>query len=86
VGESLDRLNYVVLQVNVANRWVWRLHSSQRYTVKSAYNNLTKAKVNFNHVSWLKAIMLKINIFASRLFLNIIPTKDNLFRRQIFIY
>lgn len=24
----------------MTDRWVWKLHSSQRYTAKSAYNNL----------------------------------------------
>jgi len=33
--------------------------------------------------SWLKAVQLKINIFACRLFLNCVPTKDNLVRRHI---
>lgn len=32
---------------------------------------------------WLKAVPLKFNVFVQRLFFNRIPTKDNLFRRQI---
>jgi len=69
--------------------WVWRLHSSQRYTVKSAYNNLTAANVDLNvdgnHVMWLKVIPLKVNIFISCLLLNRIATKNNLFRRNIIV-
>lgn len=40
--------------------------------VKSAYNNLTAAKVvyneGFNHVLWLKAVTLKVNIFIRSFF------------------
>jgi hypothetical protein len=83
VGEEcVDQLTYVLLQVDVVDRWVWKLHHSQRYTIKSVYNNLTTVDVNFNmgfnHMLWLKAVPLKINIFVWRLFLNQIPTKDNL--------
>lgn len=64
-----------------------KIHSSQRYTVKSVYGNLTSAKVvrndNFHHVLWLKAVPLKVNIFIRCLFLNRLATKDNLFRRHI---
>jgi len=34
VGECVDGLIYVVLQVDVVDRWVLKLHPSQRYTVK----------------------------------------------------
>lgn len=46
--ECVDRLNHVVLQVKVADRWVWKLHSFQRYTVKSSYDNLTTVEIDFN--------------------------------------
>jgi len=61
----------------------------QRYMVKSAYNNLTAADVEFNvdgnHVLWLKVIPLKVNIFILRVLLNWIATIDNLFRRNIIV-
>jgi len=52
------------------------------------YTNLTDVEVNFNvgykHVLWVKAVLLKVNIFIWCLFLNQIPTKNNLVRRHIF--
>jgi len=71
----------------VADRRVWKIHPFQLYTVKSAYNNLTAAEVDFNlgfnHVLWLKVVPLKVNIFVWPLLLNRILTKDNLVRRHI---
>jgi hypothetical protein len=37
VGERADLLASIVSQVGVADRWGWKLHSSQSYTVKYAY-------------------------------------------------
>jgi hypothetical protein len=82
VGECVERLTYVVLLFEVWDQWVWKLHSSQCYTVDSAYNNLTKVEDNTyldnNHVLWLKTVPLEINIFVWCLLLNRVPTKDNL--------
>lgn len=68
VREYVERLTYVTLQVNVVDRWVWRLHSFQRYTVKSAYNIFTNVEIDFDvcykHVLRIKLIRLKINIFV----------------------
>jgi len=87
IRKCVTQLSNVVLQVVDTDRWVWKHHSFQRYTVKSAYINLTAVDVDFNmgfnHVLWLKVIPLKINIFIWRLLLNRIWTKDNLFRRYI---
>ena len=87
VGECVERLANFVLQVDVADRWVWRLHPSKSYTVQPAYSNLTAVDFNisedFSHFLWLKAVSLKVNIFVWRLFLNRIATKDNLYKRNI---
>jgi hypothetical protein len=86
----VKQLSLVVLQVDVSNRWIWKLHSSHRYMVKSAYNYLTSSDVAIddrcNHVLWLKQISLKVNIFIWRLFMNRLATKMNLFRRNILDY
>lgn len=37
VGECVERLANFVLQVDMSDRCVWRLHSTQSYTVHSAY-------------------------------------------------
>jgi hypothetical protein len=87
VGECVERLANFVLQVDTSDRWVWRLHSSQIYTVHSAYSFLTSVDSNitaeFNQFLWLKEVPLKVNIFVWRLFLNRLATKDNLRKRNV---
>ncbi|GAU16594.1 hypothetical protein TSUD_233460 [Trifolium subterraneum] len=67
VGECVDRLTNIVLQEGVPDRWVWKLHSSQSYSVKSAYSFLTASEISLSDSSdkflWLKAVPLKVNIF-----------------------
>jgi hypothetical protein len=75
--ESVTRLSNVVLQVMVLDRWIWKLHSSQRHTVKNAYKNLTVVDVDFNVDD------NQVNIFIWHFLLNWIATKDNLVRRNI---
>jgi len=69
--------------------WIWKLHSTKGYTVKSAYENLTSVdvdfNVSFNHVLWLKMIPLNFNILIWRLLLNWLPTKDLLVRRRVLV-
>jgi hypothetical protein len=90
VRECAKQLSLVVLQVGVTDRWIWKLHSSHRYIVKSAYNLLTTYEIGvddrFNHVLWLKQISLKVNFFIWRLYLNVLATKMNLFKRNILDY
>lgn len=87
VVECVALLSPIVLQVGSLDRWVWKLHSSQRYTVNSAYRFLTAIEGNpnegFHNMLWLKAVPLKVNIFVWRLFLNRLATKDNLYRRRV---
>ena len=56
------------------------LYSSHSYTVKSTYNYLTAVDIvpneGFNHLLWLKAVSLKVNIFFWRLFLNRLATNE----------
>ncbi|XP_024626681.1 uncharacterized protein [Medicago truncatula] len=87
VGECVVRLANFVLQDDLTDRWVWRLHSSQTYTVHSAYAYLTAVDFNitaeFTQFLWLKPVPLKVNIFVWRLFLNRLATKDNLRKRNV---
>jgi len=87
VGECVERLANFVLQVDMADRWVWRLHSSKIYTVHSAYSYLTAVDFNitedFSQFLWLKAVPLKVNIFVWRLFLNRLATKNNLCKKNV---
>jgi len=66
---------------------VWKLHSSNCYTVSSAYNNFTVVdkdnSMSFTLMVWIKVVPLKISIFAWRLILNGISTEDNLIRWRI---
>jgi len=59
------------------------------YTVQSAYNFLNANVTADLPVSvsslWHKDVPLKVTLFAWRLFRNRLPTKDNLFRRQIIV-
>jgi len=41
----------------------------------------TNINEEFDSFLWLKAVPLKVNILMCRLFLNRLPTKDNVFRR-----
>ncbi|XP_024626821.1 uncharacterized protein [Medicago truncatula] len=87
VEECVERLDNFVLQVDISDRWVWNLHSSQVYTVHSAYSFLTTVDTNitaeFDQFLWLKAVPLKVNIFVWRLFQNRLATKDNLRKRNV---
>ncbi|GAU10688.1 hypothetical protein TSUD_424680, partial [Trifolium subterraneum] len=87
VRECIMRLSNVVLQDNEHDRWVWKLHSSHVYSVQSAYDYLTATDENlnagFDKFLWLKSVPLKVNLFVWRLFLNRLPTKDNLHRRGV---
>jgi len=70
------------------DRWIWSLHTSNCYTVSSAYSFLTETnirqeQINNNIFTWLKAVPLKVSIFVWRLFLNRIPTRDKLFQRRV---
>jgi len=72
--------------------WIWRPHSSIRYTVSSAYQLLTEVFDNevvvnnyndLHFILWLSEVPLKVSLFAWRLLQNQIPTKDNLVHRQV---
>ena len=67
-GRVCGRLSVLVLQVGLADRWVWKLHTSNKYTVQSAYSYLTAVDINitedFHHFLWHKAVSLKVNIFV----------------------
>nr|ABN08325.1 hypothetical protein MtrDRAFT_AC155890g41v2 [Medicago truncatula] len=75
------------IPVGMADRWVWKLHHSNKYILQSTYSYLTAVDTNitedFHHFLWHKAVPLKVNIFVWRLFLNRLATKDNL-RKKIF--
>ncbi|KEH22552.1 hypothetical protein MTR_7g053420 [Medicago truncatula] len=67
-GSVWSGLSVLVLQVGMADRLVWKLHPSNKYTVQSAYSYLTAVDPNitedFHHFLWHKAVPLKVNIFV----------------------
>jgi hypothetical protein len=89
LGECIGRLSNFSFQGDRVDRWIWTLHDSSCYTVSSAYYFLTYMEVDGQHQHnnyrflWLKAVPLKVLIFACRLFLNRIPTRDKLFHRKV---
>jgi hypothetical protein len=66
---------------------LWRLDTSSVYTVRSAYNFLNNnSSVDISvpaSLLWHKDVPLKVVLFAWCLFHDRLPTKDNLFRRQV---
>ena len=68
VGECVDQLSSCVLQDGMVDRWVWKFHSSQCCTVKSAYYYLTTIDTNlnegFDRFLLLKSVPLNVNIFV----------------------
>ena len=87
MGELCLLLQHVTLQVEKEDRWLWNLEKSNVYSVRSAYifqstQLVVVAPVDVNML-WQKHIPLKVVVFAWCLFRNRLPTKDNLFRRNV---
>lgn len=40
MGECIERLTFVVLQVGIEDRWVWNLHPFSCCMINNAYKNL----------------------------------------------
>ncbi|GAU30291.1 hypothetical protein TSUD_385120 [Trifolium subterraneum] len=63
VAGCIARLSNVSLQAEVPDSWVWQLHNSGCYSVKSAYSYLTASEVrlngNFDKFLWLRSVPLK---------------------------
>ena len=92
LGECIGRLSNFFIQGDRADSWIWTLHDSNCYSVSSAYYFLTDMEVDGQHQHhnnyrflWLKAVPLKVLIFAWRLFLNWILTRDKLFHRKVLL-
>ncbi|GAU11113.1 hypothetical protein TSUD_197370 [Trifolium subterraneum] len=79
----------VILQPNELDRWHWRSLNSDVFTVKGAYQTLTRAEeeaepmLNSTELVWNKVVPVKVSVFAWRFMENRIPTRDNLFKRGI---
>ena len=68
-------------QVGVEATYISVLHCSIRLLLfDSNWYNLNEG---FDSYLWLKVVPLKVNLFVWRLFMNKLPTKDNLYRRDV---
>jgi len=90
VGELCLLLHTVTLQVEKEDKWLWKLESTNNFSICSAYNVLVHQNHSATTVSfqdlWHKDIPLKVVLFAWRLFCDRLPTKDNLIRRGVIAY
>lgn len=87
VEECRNMLLHVVLQIVVEDSWRWSPDTVVVYTVSGAYSVLTSGPHTTTLVPatllWRKNVPLKVSVFAWRLFRNRLPTKTNLFWRDI---
>ncbi|GAU19662.1 hypothetical protein TSUD_240100 [Trifolium subterraneum] len=74
---------------NELDRWHWRSLHSDVFTVKGAYQTLTRAEeeaepmLNSAELVCNKVVPVKVSVFAWRFMENRIPTRDNIFKRGI---
>lgn len=77
----------VMLRVDIEDVWTWIPDPVKAYTVSGAYGTLTNRTPPTNHVPatllWRQDVLLKVSVFALRLFRHGLPTKTSLFRRDI---
>ena len=77
----------VSLQVHYSDYWVWLLDLSTGYTVRGTYTLLTDNDTSYKVVDpdsiWKRHISLMVSLFIWRLLRDRVPTKDNLYKRDI---
>lgn len=59
LGERVACISSVILQKAMGDIWVWSLHVSHCYTIRSAYYYLTSIEDN-NHQNNIKFLWLKV--------------------------
>ncbi|XP_028193131.1 uncharacterized protein LOC114378690 [Glycine soja] len=76
------------IQRNRKHEWVWKEYQSGKFTMQSAYKLLTREAVEgerdraFEEL-WNLKVLSKVAVFAWRLLRDRLPTKVNLYRRQV---
>jgi len=87
VGDLTLLLQNVTLQTDKNDMWLWNLEASHVFSVRSAYNSISVQHHSASSVAasyiWIKDILLKVGLFAWRLFRDRLPTKDNLLKRGV---
>ncbi|KAK2365871.1 hypothetical protein QL285_079314 [Trifolium repens] len=87
IGEYRNLLYDIVLQPNILGHWVWRHDTVGGCSVRDAYQLLIimdgpEVDVTSDLI-WHNQVSLKVSVLAWRLFMNRLPTKDNLAMRNI---
>nr|GEV15985.1 hypothetical protein [Tanacetum cinerariifolium] len=79
-------LDSVILS-NMEDRWFWDLNVDGVFRVKDVRILLDDAFLSKMKVPtrWIKSIPIKVNVFAWKLFLDRLPTRSNLARRNVSI-
>lgn len=76
------------------DRWKWTIHKHNLFTVSSCYSYvmnlldhspLSRDVVDVLSILWKAVVPSKVVLFCWRLFLDRLPTKDNLIRRSVVI-
>ncbi|GJZ99502.1 RNA-directed DNA polymerase, eukaryota [Tanacetum coccineum] len=80
----LELLGSVILS-NMEDRWFWNLNGVGVFRVKDVRNLLDESFLPKVEVPtrWIKSIPIKVNVFAWKLFLDRLPTRSNLARRNV---
>nr|GEX82143.1 RNA-directed DNA polymerase, eukaryota [Tanacetum cinerariifolium] len=85
--DPLSVLLYSVILSNMKDRWFWDLSGDGVFRVKDVRILLDEAFIPKMEVPtrWIKSISIKVNVFAWKLFLDRLPTRSNLARRNVLI-
>ncbi|GJX14640.1 RNA-directed DNA polymerase, eukaryota [Tanacetum coccineum] len=87
-SQQLDQLSLLldtVILSNMDDRWFWDLNGDGVFLVKDVRSMLDEAFLPKMEVPtrWIKSIPIKVNVFAWKLYLDRLPTRSNLSRRNV---
>lgn len=90
VDNLMESLHHVVVHRFERDRWAWLREQSGLYSVKTTHemlltNKFGSEKVDIFKEIWQLKIPPKVNFFLWRVFMNRLPTMDNLLRRNIVV-
>ncbi|GJV17712.1 RNA-directed DNA polymerase, eukaryota [Tanacetum coccineum] len=87
-SQQLDQLSLLldtVILSNMDDKWFWDLNGDGVFQVKDVRSMLDEAFLPKMEVPtrWIKSIPIKVNVFAWKLYLDRLPTRSNLSRRNV---
>ena len=90
VDNLMESLHHVVVHRFERDRWAWLREQSGLYSVKTTHemlltNKFGSEKVDIFKEIWQLKIQPKVIFFLWRVFMNRLPTMDNLLRRNIVV-